>query len=247
MTKYKLLALDMDGTLLDEDSRISAETLHWIGRAKEAGIVICLSTGRGIGNIRPFAAELQVQGPIVAVNGSEVWATPDRLHERHTLPVDDVMALREVALKHGSWYWAYSVEGIYNRDGWIEHPLSTDWLKFGYYEENERILAAIRAEVEAMNRFEITNSHPCNLELNPPGVSKATGLEQVCKLLGITMDEVVAMGDSLNDAAMIQAAGLGVAMGNAQDAVKEIADLVTLSNAEHGVAHFIKDHLLQEK
>jgi hydroxymethylpyrimidine pyrophosphatase-like HAD family hydrolase len=80
--------------------------------------------------------------------------------------------------------------------------------------------------------------------LNPKGISKATGLQEVCKLLGITMDQIVAFGDSRNDLKMIQAAGLGVAMGNAQDVVKQAADHVTLTNVEHGIAAFIQKHLL---
>jgi hydroxymethylpyrimidine pyrophosphatase-like HAD family hydrolase len=90
----------------------------------------------------------------------------------------------------------------------------------------------------------VTNSHPCNLEINPIGISKASGIEEVCRLIGISMSEVVAMGDSLNDMAMIKAAGLGVAMGNAQEELKAAADLVTVTNNEHAVAKIIREHIL---
>jgi hypothetical protein len=101
--------------------------------------------------------------------------------------------------------------------------------------------------VDSWSTLEITNSHPCNLELNPKGISKASGMRKVCELLGITMSEVVAMGDSMNDLSMIRAAGLGVAMGNAQDGVKAAADLVTATNDEHGVAKVIREYVLENK
>lgn len=92
----------------------------------------------------------------------------------------------------------------------------------------------------------MTNSHPCNIELNPKGVSKASGLKEVCRRLGIDMSEVVAVGDSLNDLAMIREAGLGVAMGNAQEEVKKAADWTTVTNEEDGVAEVIFKKVLGE-
>ncbi|MDF2963402.1 MAG: Cof-like hydrolase, partial [Paenibacillus sp.] len=99
-------------------------------------------------------------------------------------------------------------------------------------------------KLEAWGVLEITNSHPLNLELNPKGINKASGIRQVCSLLGIGMSQVIAMGDSLNDESMIREAGLGVAMGNAQDEVKEFADVITATNEEHGVAKIIEQYVL---
>lgn len=83
-----------------------------------------------------------------------------------------------------------------------------------------------------------------NLEINPAGISKASGIAEVCDLLGITLEQVVAVGDSLNDMAVIQAVGLGVAMGNAQDTVKEAADVVVASNNDDGIVEVIRDYVL---
>ena len=102
----------------------------------------------------------------------------------------------------------------------------------------------IREIVESWGTLEITNSHPSNIELNPLGISKASGVEAVCQLLGIRMSEVIAMGDSENDITMIREAGLGVAMGNAQDEVKRIADITTVTNNEHAVAKIIRTYML---
>ncbi|MNI89787.1 Sugar phosphatase YidA [compost metagenome] len=98
-----------------------------------------------------------------------------------------------------------------------------------------------------MGELEITNSSPYNLEINPAGINKASGVQMVCELLGLAMSEVVAVGDSLNDLAAIQAAGLGVAMGNAQIAVKENADVVTASNNDDGIALIIRDYILKSE
>ncbi|MFD2670687.1 Cof-type HAD-IIB family hydrolase [Marinicrinis sediminis] len=241
---YKLLALDMDGTLLTEEKTISNENKAWLKRAEEAGVTVCLSTGRGIFSIEPYLEELQLLSPIVTVNGSEVWEAPGKLLERHEMKIDWIRELREIALKHDVWYWAYSTEGVYNQGDWREEPETATWLKFGYYIEDLDTLKQVHERVRDMDLFEITNSHPCNLEMNPPGVSKASGLQSICRLLGLDMSQVIAVGDSLNDLAMIHEAGLGVAMGNAQESVKVAADFVTLDNEQDGVAEVVKKYIV---
>jgi HAD superfamily hydrolase (TIGR01484 family) len=244
MGTYKLVALDMDGTLLNEEKLISKENREAIFAALEAGVSVIFSTGRGVQSALPYAIELGLETPIVSVNGSEVWKAPGELLSRHILSAELVRTLHEIAVENDVWWWAYAVEGMFNAEKWVEHLDSVEWLKFGYYTEDMAVLSKIRSQVEAWGTLEITNSHPCNIELNPKGVSKASGLEEVCKLLGISMSEVIAMGDSENDITMIRAAGLGVAMGNAQDGVKIIADLITVTNEEHAVAKIIKEYVL---
>lgn len=239
---FKLIALDMDGTLLNEDKKISEENLKWIGAAEEAGLTVILSTGRGKQSAGPYLEEYRIQGPMVLVNGSEIWKTPQELLKRELMPVEWVRRMKQMALDLDVWFWAYSVEGIYNREKWLDEAgmETAGWLKFGYYTENAEKLPKIRAELEAWNLLEITNSHPCNLELNPKGINKASGVREVCKLIGIDMDQVIAIGDSLNDISMIREAGLGIAMGNAQDVVKRTADAVTSTNDDDGVARAIR-------
>jgi len=244
MTRYKLLALDMDGTLLNEAKEISADNKRAIAEAQAAGVTVMLATGRGIRSIMPYVEELGLTSPIVAVNGSEVWSSPDTLLRRQLMDPEHVRRLHALAVRHDTWWWAYAVDRLYNRDEWTEELERVEWLKFGFYYEDVRILAEVRNIVEGWNELEVTNSHPYNIELNPLGVSKASGLAAVCELLGIAMDEVVAMGDSENDVAMLRAAGLGVAMGNAQDSVKLLADRVTVTNEEHGVAEVIRGYML---
>lgn len=245
-TKYKLLALDMDGTVLNEEQKISEENREAIAAAIDAGVTVMFSTGRGVQSVLPYVEQLKLQAPLVSVNGSEVWSAPHQLHQRIILPTDIIGRLHEMAVKSGSWYWAYAVEGLFNRDQWAENIEQNTWLKFGFYEENSELLAQIRKEVTSWDLFEITNSNINNIELNPKGISKASGMIEVCKLQGIEMSEVIAMGDSMNDLTMIRAAGLGVAMGNAQDELKANADLVTVTNNEHGVAKIIHEYILNK-
>ncbi|WP_312029607.1 Cof-type HAD-IIB family hydrolase [Paenibacillus sedimenti] len=242
---YKLIALDMDGTLLTEDKVISAENREAIAAAMEAGKTVIMSTGRGVQSAMPYVNELGLTTPIVAVNGGEVWEAPGKLLSRQLLAADTVRSLHAIAQKYDVWWWAYAVEGVFNRESESMDIDAKHWLKFGYYTENLEKLKQIRETVESWGTLEITNSHPCNIELNPSGISKASGIEAVCKLLGISMSEVIAMGDSENDITMIRAAGLGVAMGNAQEEVKRIADITTVTNEEHGVAKVIHEYMLK--
>lgn len=249
MSKYKLIALDMDGTLLNEQSEISAENAEWIAKAREAGITVSFSTGRGFLSALPFAEQLKLDSPMITVNGGEIWTEPHVLHKRTELSHLYVERMHALAKQYPEvWYWAYTTVGtIYNKEKWFDDSESYDshhWLKFGYYTEDDSARELILAEVQSWGALEISNSSLQNIELNPLGVSKASALRDLCRWMGIEMSEVVAAGDSLNDIAAIREAGLGVAMGNAQDTVKEAADIVTLSNQEHGVAELIKRYVL---
>lgn len=247
--KYKLLALDMDGTLLNDNHEISPKTVEWIHKAVAAGVHVCFSTGRSFNEAISYGEQLGLSTPMITVNGSEVWRAPYDLYHREMMDKELVRKMIALAKKTSSWFWAYSVEGSYNERNWNDELIETQqWLKFGYTSEDSAIRHQLITELQDMGGLEITNSSPWNLEVNPKGINKASGIGVVCKdLLGIEMSEVVAVGDSLNDLAAIQAAGLGVAMGNAQETVKELADVVTASNNEDGIALIIRDYILNYK
>jgi hypothetical protein len=243
----KLLALDMDGTLLNENKDISAENRRWIRKAREAGVVVCLATGRGRRSLLPYYEQLGLSGaPFVAVNGGEVWQDEERLLRRTPLDLSLNCPLAEIAKEAGAWFWAYGLDGYLTKDNWEPGFERETWLKFGIYTEDRVALARAKEAVARLGELEITNSDPNNLEVNPPGVTKASGLAEVCRLLGISMEETAAVGDSLNDLPMIREAGIGVAMGNAQRAVKEAADAVVATNEEDGVAEVIRRFVFGE-
>ncbi|WP_274652486.1 Cof-type HAD-IIB family hydrolase [Paenibacillus humicola] len=250
MGDIKLVALDMDGTLLNDRQEVSETNALWIRRALDAGITVSFATGRGFQSAAPYAEQLGLDTPMVTVNGSEIWRRPHELHKRTLMPAETIERLHGIAKKYPAcWYWAYTAEGVYNKEKWLEPGSGYEgfsWLKFGYYLEDRAVLDRIYEEAAAFGSLEITNSSPWNWEMNPAGVSKAAGLRELCAMLGIDMSQVAAMGDSLNDIAMIREAGLGVAVGNAQEAVKEIADAITTGHNEDAVAHLIRDYVLKE-
>ncbi|WP_156130561.1 Cof-type HAD-IIB family hydrolase [Paenibacillus durus] len=245
--KYRLLALDMDGTLLNSEERITPDTVKWIHKAVDAGIHVCLSTGRAFSSAYPYAQQLGLKTPMVTVNGSEVWRAPHELYRRSLMDPQLIKQMHAIAIGYGIWYWAYSVNGVYNKESWDGDIDGREWLKFGYDTEDDEIRYQVLMKLQDMGGLEITNSSPYNLEINALGVNKASGIQEVCGLLGIKMEEVIAVGDSLNDLAVIQQAGLGVAMGNAQDTVKQAADAVTSTNNEDGIAEVIRRFIFHDE
>ncbi|MBE9915346.1 HAD family phosphatase [Paenibacillus donghaensis] len=238
--RFKLLALDMDGTLLTSEQTISPNTSKWIQKAKDQGVHVCLSTGRSFGSAWPYGDELGLTTPLITVNGSEVWRAPHDLYQRSLMDPALISDMHDIAVKEDCWYWAYSVDRVYNKDSWIGGIMEMEWLKFGFHTEDNDARHRILMKLQDMGGLEITNSSPHNLEVNPQGINKAAGIRTVCGLLGLEMSEVIAVGDSMNDLAAIEAAGLGVAMGNAQQVVREAADFVTASNDDDGIAEVIR-------
>lgn len=243
----KLVALDMDGTLLDGNKNVSAENRRWIGRAMDAGVAVCLASGRGRQSMLPYHEELGLSGvPFVSVNGGEVWRDERTLLVRRTLDRSLNRRFVSLAEETGAWYWAYGPDGYLTKDNWTDGFEDIEWLKFGLYTEDREALDRAKEQLATFGPLELTNSDPNNVEINPAGVTKASGLAEVCRVLGIGMEQAVAVGDSLNDLAMIKEAGLGVAMGNAQEAVKQAADEVVAGNEEDGVAEAIRRFVFGE-
>ncbi|GGA35217.1 Cof-type HAD-IIB family hydrolase [Paenibacillus physcomitrellae] len=246
--KYRLLALDMDGTLLTDNHQISPETTKWIHKALDAGVHVCLSTGRSYSEAAPFGEELGLDTPMITVNGSEIWRNPKELYHRELLGPELVEKMYQLSRTFNIWFWAYSVEGLFNEENWYEGVVEEkEWLKFGYNVHDEQLRHKVLMELQNIGGLEITNSAPWNFEVNPQGISKASGIRTVCELIGVEMSETIAVGDSLNDLAAIQAAAVGVAMGNAQLAVKENADYVTSSNNDDGIAEVIRKFIFAEE
>lgn len=246
--QYRLLALDMDGTLLNDNHQVSPETAKWIQKASKAGVHVCLSTGRTYEEAAPFGADLGLDTPMITVNGSEVWKNPRELLHRELFGQELIRSMYELSRQENVWFWAYAAEGLYNEQNWYEGIIEEkQWLKFGYNVHDDAIRHSLMMDLQNLGGLEITNSTPWNIEVNPQGVSKASGIQTVCKLLGVDVKETIAVGDSLNDLAAIEFAGLGVAMGNAQLAVKENADYVTSSNNEDGIAEVIRKFIFEQE
>lgn len=242
--EFKLIALDMDGTLLNDQQEISEENRAAIAKAQEQGVHVVLSTGRSLLTCREYAQSLQLSSYLITVNGSEIWDESGQLVERKLIDASSIEKMWNLTQEHKLNFWAVTTDKVW-RDEFPEDIASQEWLKFGYDIPDDALREEVLKQIAGISDFEISNSSLTNLEINALGINKAKGIMTVCERLGISMDEVIAMGDSLNDMAMIEAAGCGIAMGNAQEAVKEAADWVTDTNVNNGVAKAISHWVLK--
>ena len=239
----KLVALDMDGTLLNNKGQISEANRQAIKAAQEKGIYVVLSTGRSLTTCREHADALELTSYLVTVNGSEIWDEKRELVERNLVQAELIEWMWGLTKQHKTKFWAISTERNWH-DEIPENIHNMEWLKFGFNIDDDATRELILKELEEKGEFELSNSTLKNIEVNPHGINKAKGLGIVCSRLGIEMKHVMAVGDSRNDLMMIKEAGLGVAMGNAQDVVKAAADWVTASNEDDGVAKAIHKWVL---
>ncbi|MFB4213655.1 Cof-type HAD-IIB family hydrolase [Shouchella sp. JSM 1781072] len=233
--EIKLIALDMDGTLLNDNHEISPGNREAIIEARELNVPVMIATGRTRATCGSYAQSLGLQTFLVTANGGEIYNKDgDLIHATH-LHEDAVNHVYELRERYGAHVWAASSNGLFRGD-LPEDRHNYQWLKFGFDTTDDGVRKEIVAELTERGLTEITNSSPTNIEVNAIGINKASAIKLVCDELGIDMQHVMAVGDSLNDIAMIQEAGLGVAMGNAQDLVKRKADWITATNVNDGVA-----------
>ncbi|NMD69173.1 HAD family phosphatase [Bacillus sp. DNRA2] len=244
-TEIKLIALDMDGTLLNEKGEVSEANREVITTAQANGVHVICSTGRSIITSRDYVKDLQLKSYHVTVNGSEVWGENGELIQRKVLDAEHINWMFQLAKEYSVHYWATATDRVWRRE-MPANIANHTWLKFGYEIADDEVRATILDHLQRKNDlFELSNSSPINIEINLKGVNKAHGVEVVCERLNIGMNQVMAIGDSLNDLPMIEAAGLGIAMGNAQDDVKKKADWVTTTNMDDGVAVAIRKWVLK--
>ncbi|MGG4342321.1 Cof-type HAD-IIB family hydrolase [Paenibacillus lautus] len=243
--KYKLIALDLDGTLLTDEKHITEENKKWLRYAVDHGVRVIFSTGRGLQTTKGFWDELGLDSPMVLLNGAEVWEGPGRLNKRVFIPRDTIRRIHAIATEQGEWYWGYSVESLTGDKDWTPEMFERDWMKFGIGSNDQQKLAEIKEELLSWGTLEVTRSAPSNMEISVKGITKESGVSEVCQMLGFSMPDVIAMGDSDNDVKLLKAAGLGVAMANGEEHIKSIADVMTATNNEDGVALAIRKYVFQ--
>ena len=243
MNHIKLLALDLDGTVLNDEGKVPEQNREWIMKAVDAGVTVIFSTGRGRQTVAGILTELPLNGPMVLLNGAEVWQTRDELCERHYIHGDEIRRLHQIAVEGGAHFWGYNDESLINITGWTEEMFSLNWMKFGMRHQDPEAIAELRRLAAESDTIEISRSAAINMEVSAKGITKETGVRTLCQRLGLEMDQVMAVGDNMNDYQLIHAAGLGVAMGNADEALKAAADAVTDTNNECGVAKAIQRHI----
>ncbi|QQE78152.1 Cof-type HAD-IIB family hydrolase [Alicyclobacillus sp. SO9] len=241
MRRWKLLALDIDGTTIVRGKRLSYRNRESILRAQHEGLYVTFATGRHRkGMVSEIVDELHIQVPFVTLNGGEVWTPDGTLLSRRTISSSDVKFLYSLAQKYGVSCWGSTTEMPVNEDAFPRPLESKSWVKFGYHTDNFEALRKLWGELEAQDKFSLSNSDPYNIEVNAQYVNKGAGLENVVKHLGITAGDSVVMGDSLNDVPMFHWAGMSIAVGNAQQPVKDAAAHITLTCEEDAVSYVIE-------
>ncbi|QGU96101.1 sugar-phosphatase [Clostridium bovifaecis] len=267
---YKLIALDMDGTLLDKNNTISRENSLSIKRAKEKGVKIVLATGRTLKGIKTYLKELDIMDNdnyCVTCNGSIVINSgTEEILTKMLLSYKDLLYLYDLSKRLGIYIHALTtskcITPVYNEYTEIESKMnnvpievvdfndingSLEIIKVLFVGTEEKLSSAINnLPKEVYAKYTVVRSYPYFLEFMNSEVNKGAGVESLAKKLSIKSNEVICVGDAENDLHMIKYAGLGVAMGNAFPNVKKAADYITYTNNENGVAHVINKFILKE-
>lgn len=262
--KYKLIALDLDGTLKNSQNRITEETRKTLIKAQQLGATIVLASGRPTPGLRHEAEILELEkyeGYLLAFNGAKVMDAKTRqtMFEQ-CLTVDQAKKAYDEAKKHHLAILTYYDDAVYTEDA-DDHYVNVEGhindieiKKVDSFKsilkdpinkvlctgEPEHVASVLQDYQDAFPGLSIYRSAPYFIEVMAPHIDKAASLDKLVKLLGLSQNEVIAFGDGFNDLSLIEYAGCGVAMANAVDEVKEKADTVTLSNDEDGIAYMLK-------
>lgn len=266
---YQVLALDLDGTLTNSKKEISAPTREALIEIQKAGKKVVLASGRPTKGIVPLAEELHLAdygSYILAFNGGRITdCRSKQIIYNKLLPMDAIVPLYEIVKRHpGVDILAYTDENLIS---------GADLNKYSELESSINHMPIVKADnfpaqiTEPVNKFLVTGeparieevkkdviehfrsylyvycSDPFFLEIMPPGIDKAHSLTRLLTSIGLTTDQMICCGDGYNDLTMIETAGLGVAMANAQPLVRESADYITKSNDEDGVLHVINQFM----
>ena len=268
---YKLIALDIDGTLLNKEKKVTEEVFNAIQSAKKKGVKVVLSTGRPLPGVQNLLKELKLNDEenfVVTFNGGLVQeVTTQEVISNIEMEYEDFNIIyNELAQKHNIKIHINTPDSVVVP--YKEHPKysiheatlnnipvvsmnyedineNINFCKVMLIDEPELIEEVItKIPKEFHDKYTIVRSAPFFLEFLNKKVNKGSGLEALCNKIGISPSEVIAVGDEENDRHMIEFAGLGVAMGNARDSIKEIANHITDTNDNHGVAKVIEDFIL---
>ena len=270
----KLIATDLDGTFFDSKSQLIPENVEAFRKAKEAGIHVAISSGRCPRDIVSIHHEMGFSTLVSGYNGAVVQdpsQNKDIFYQ--PMESATLAALLKVLEKLGTFYNVCTMTGryLYALDKDMEQAkdfgrsMAARGVSIGFIdgfhaigeEELNRCLKVIaiandKKEIDAVWQavekadlpLTLTSSWWNNIEVVAPHVDKGTGVLQLCRHLGIDPSDVMVLGDQKNDLSMFKVAGCPVAMGNADDEVKQIAKYITATNDEAGVAQAIHQYAL---
>lgn len=263
---YRLIAMDLDDTLLTDDLTVTETTKEALKKAIAQGVHLTIATGRMFDSAQQIAKQVGLNVPIITYQGSLIKNLLDEqvLYER-SVPAEAAVKLYEICREYGIHLQTYIDDKLYAaeendklrayaKQSNIPYTITPDFgalvstskqTKMVMIDEPER-LDGLKPELQQLLGPEVhlTKSKNHYLELLHREGTKGHALRFLAGHYGIPMEETIAIGDAWNDREMIEAAGLGVAMANAVPALKEIANYVTLSNNEDGVRHVLEKFVL---
>ena len=275
MNNYKLIVTDMDGTVLGEDHKITEENKQALKEAEKMGIKVVFATGRFHDSAKEHIDFLDNIMPIISSNGSIIkHPITNKVYYSNFIDKNTCLEIIDIMEKHNLRYQVYTDEKILQKYETEEEMISmkefianafsdkteivfkkeleediknSKVLKFNIFDlENPELMDEVRCDLKGISNIEITSSWKNNLEIMNEGSNKGKAIEFLSDLLGIDREQIIAFGDNYNDLSMLKFVGTGVAMGNAEEEVKNIADYITDKNVNSGVAKAI-NHLIFKK
>jgi Cof subfamily protein (haloacid dehalogenase superfamily) len=274
---YRLLALNIDGTLLQTNGKIHKSTKEAIEYVQQKGIYVTLVTSRSFPSAKKVAKALKIKAPLITHQGAYIASAEEnpiyvkRINEEVTY--DTVSFLEalpcQIRLVHEQFSLAnklklnnqllsktvftsgdpvfYSQQFVSSLSEYLHDQPATPPKIEVYFENKSDLIDAKKALGKMFNEINVIQLDALRLDIVPAGVSKLTGLSYLGNQLGIRKREMVYIGDGLDDISLIEAVGLGVSMWNADFEVKRASDWVTRSENEHGVAYMVKEHFRKQQ
>ena len=266
--KYRLIAADMDGTLLNSKNEITPRTVKAINEARDAGVIFTLCTGRPLRGVKKYINQLGLDCPVITYNGAVVvHSKTGEIIFSQDMDKADARKVYNLAREKGTMFIIWSRNRLsasefsektefYEEITATKAQLITDFekilsqgvTKILWYDDRD-ILDKWADEFSQMDFRHTTfaKSRAYFLEFFSNKTSKAVAMEKLGEYYGITREEMIALGDQVNDLPMIEYAGFGIAMENAVERVKAVADYITSTNEEDGVARAIEKFVLNTK
>lgn len=260
---FKLIVSDMDGTLLNEEKQVSEQTKAAIRKLEMHGARFTIATGRIYPAAKVYSDDLGIDTPIICCNGA-VIIDPVTNTVLYGSPISKEIGLKviDICEAYGVYYHLYDLDTIYSdrmerviayfdafsKDLPEAYKVKTSVVtstrslfddktiyKIGLYYDNTERALEMRKALEGISGATGFKSLETMYDVLAENTNKGTSLKRLCQILNLELEEVVAFGDNENDLEMLEAAGYGIAMGNAEDFVKEVADHVADTNDDDGV------------
>lgn len=263
MERIELVAIDLDGTLLNKEHRIPRANARAIVACRAAGVDVMLASGRTWWSVGPYCRELDLSGPQITLNGGAIVEAPEGVIEAGTFLSEEMLGTITDGLRaRGLPFVVFGARSIYaplgtpeaaELQGFGEPPATiVEALDRDHLPDPVKILAFTPDSSEdeglvalAGGLTDTVRTHARFFEYLPHGMAKGKALDEVIRRRGVPRGSVLAIGDYYNDLSMFRAAGVSVAMGNAPEEVRAAADFVTATCEEDGLAHALERHVLR--